>query len=83
MVKDRLVRAMSRARYAAMGAAVGAFLGGLLGKQTASTGAALGALVGATIGEHRPTVQSRFDDLKPGSGPTAGGLRSRGNDVEE
>ncbi|USZ71061.1 YMGG-like glycine zipper-containing protein [Natronosalvus halobius] len=83
MVKDRLVRAMSRARYAAMGAAVGAFLGGLLGKQTASTGAALGALVGATFGEHRPTVQSRFDDLKSGSGPNVSGLRSRGSDAEE
>lgn len=61
-MKGRILRALSRAQYAAMGAAVGAFLGGLWSRSAASTGAATGALVGAVVGEKRQD----FDDIIKG-----------------
>ena len=64
MVKDRIQRTFSRARYAALGAAVGGFLGGLVSKNLASSGAAIGALAGATLGERRPSAEQRIQELK-------------------
>jgi len=63
-MKDRLLRALKRAQYAAIGAAVGAFLGGLISRSTASTGAASGALVGALVGEKRHDVDSLLSGVK-------------------
>lgn len=63
-MKDRILRALKRAQYAAMGAAVGAFLGGLVSRSTASTGAASGALVGALVGEKRYDVDSLLSGVK-------------------
>jgi hypothetical protein len=63
-MKDRILRALKRAQYAAIGAAVGAFLGGLISRSTASTGAASGALVGALVGEKRYDVDSLLSGVK-------------------
>ncbi|MFP8956524.1 glycine zipper 2TM domain-containing protein [Natrialbaceae archaeon A-CW3] len=76
MVKDRLERMLSRARYAAIGAAIGGFLGGLVSKNAASSGAALGALAGASIGDRRPSAESRLEELKTRGEDNIRGLRS-------
>ena len=64
MWTDKIRRALSRSRHAAIGAAFGAFLGGLISREAASTGGALGALVGALIGETRFSAESRIDEVR-------------------
>ena len=63
-MKEKILRALRRAQYAAMGAAIGAFIGGLISRSTASTGAATGALVGAIIGEKRHTLDTVIEDVR-------------------
>lgn len=62
-VQGRVVRALGRARYAAIGGAVGGGVGGLISRNAASTGAGLGALIGAIIGEKRTDVDSLVTQL--------------------
>lgn len=62
-MKERLIGAFRRARYAAIGAAIGAFLGGLVSRNGASTGGATGALIGALVGEKRHDVSGFFDSV--------------------
>lgn len=63
-MKQRIIRALRRAQYAAMGAAIGAFVGGLFGRSTASTGAATGALVGAVVGEKRHDFDAVIESVR-------------------
>lgn len=63
-MKQRILRALRRAQYAAIGAAVGAFLGGLFSRSTASTGAATGALIGAVVGEKRHDLDSIIEGVR-------------------
>ncbi|MFP8889653.1 glycine zipper 2TM domain-containing protein [Natrialbaceae archaeon A-CW2] len=82
MVKQRINRMLSRARYAAIGAAIGGFLGGLFNKNLASSGAAVGALAGAVIGERRPDAEQRFGELKNRGEENIKGLRSGSESAE-
>lgn len=63
-MKQRILRALRRAQYAAMGAAIGGFLGGLWSRNAASTGAATGALVGALVGEKRHDFDSTIAEIR-------------------
>lgn len=63
-MKTRIVRGLSRAKYAAVFAAIGAGIGGLFGRSTASSGAAVGALIGASIGERRASPVSISEQVK-------------------
>jgi hypothetical protein len=65
-LKNRVKRALARARYAAVGAAVGAAIGGLFGRSTASTGGATGALVGALVAEKRYSAGGWLDQIRAG-----------------
>ncbi|SDJ78739.1 YMGG-like Gly-zipper [Halovenus aranensis] len=62
-MKERLIGAFRRARYAAIGAAIGAFLGGLVSRNGASTGGATGALLGALVGEKRHDISGVFEEM--------------------
>lgn len=63
-MRQRVMRVLSRARYAAMGAAVGAAVGGLFSRNAASTGGAVGGLVGAVVGEKRVSTSGRVAELR-------------------
>ncbi|WP_079978787.1 hypothetical protein [Halanaeroarchaeum sulfurireducens] len=63
-MKSRIVRGLSRAKYAAVFADVGAGIGGLFGRSTASSGAAAGALIGASLGEQRFSGDSISERVK-------------------
>jgi hypothetical protein len=63
-MKERIQRAFSRARYAAIGAGIGAFVGGLFSRNSASTGAATGALVGAIVGEKRHSAGGVLEKVR-------------------
>lgn len=63
-MKNKLMLAISRAKFAAIGAAIGGGLGGLINRNAASTGAATGALIGAIIGEKSVAVSGIVSDVK-------------------
>ena len=65
---NRIKKATSRAKLAAIGGAIGAGIGGLLSREAASTGAGIGALVGATVGEKRVDLGTAAEQVTNRSG---------------
>lgn len=76
-MKSRLIRALSRAKYAAIGAAVGGAAGGLFSRNAASTGAGVGALLGAIVGEKRVDVGSMVDEKRVDVGSVVDDVKER------
>jgi osmotically inducible lipoprotein OsmB len=65
-MKERITRAFSRARYAAIGGAIGGAAGGLFSRNAASTGAATGALLGVVVAEKRASAGSWIEEITGG-----------------